>query len=106
MRLDLDSAAGLLAELGHNTRLRIVRLLVEAGEDGMTVGEIQRELSIPASTLSHHISHLRSVGLVRQVRHGAVLNCVADYQQIDAIVRFLTDECCVRATSKQRRRVA
>lgn len=107
MRLDFDSAATLLAQLGNPTRLRIVRLLVEAGEDGMAVGELQQELAIPASTLSHHISHLREVGLVRQQRNSTILNCVVDYKKIDSIVRFLTDECCVRTRSSyKKRRVA
>ncbi|MDH3692032.1 MAG: metalloregulator ArsR/SmtB family transcription factor [Gammaproteobacteria bacterium] len=108
MKLDFDSAAILLAQLGNPTRLRIVRLLVEAGSEGMAVGEVQRELAIPASTLSHHISHLREARLVRQQRSSTILNCVVDYKKIDSIVRFLTEECCVRARSShnKRRRVA
>ena len=94
MKLDYDTAASLLSQLGNITRLKIVRELVRAGEGGMPVGEIRNILDIPNSTLSHHLSHLRNVGLVRQEREGTVLRCFVDYGNIDGIVSFLTEECC------------
>ena len=94
MKLDYDSAASLLSQLGNITRLKIVRELVRAGEAGMPVGEIRNILEIPNSTLSHHLSHLRNVGLVRQEREGTVLRCFIDFGHIDGIVSFLTEECC------------
>ncbi len=96
MNVDLDTAAGLLQQLGNPTRLRIVRLLVPAGHQGMTVGEVQRQLGIPASTLSHHLNHLRAVGLVTQRRERTLLHCSMSYDRIDALIRFLTSECCAR----------
>lgn len=95
MKMDNDTAANLMSQLGNPTRLRIVRELVRAGQTGMPVGEIQRRLSVPHSTLSHHIRLLCSVGLVRQVRESTVLRCSVDYDRIEGIVRFLTEECCV-----------
>ncbi len=107
MALDLDTAALLLDELGNHTRLRIVRLLVRAGEDGRTVGDIQREIGIPASTLSHHLSHLRSAGVVWQEREGTVLHCFVNFTMIAELVSFLTAECCVdTATAASGRRAA
>jgi len=94
MKLDYDTAATLLSQLGNQTRLKIVRELVRAGRLGIPVGDIQRALAIPHSTLSHHLSHLRSVGLVWQEREGTVLRCFVDYEKIDGIVHFLTEECC------------
>ena len=94
MKMNNDIAASLMSQLGNATRLRVVRELVRAGHSGMPVGEIQRRLDVPHSTLSHHIRLLCSVGLVRQVREGTVLRCFADYGKIDGIVRFLTEECC------------
>jgi DNA-binding transcriptional ArsR family regulator len=94
MKLDYDTAASLLSQLGNITRLKIVRELVRAGEGGMPVGEIRNILDIPNSTLSHHLNHLRYVGLVRQEREGTVLRCFVDYENIDGIVSFLTEECC------------
>jgi ArsR family transcriptional regulator, arsenate/arsenite/antimonite-responsive transcriptional repressor len=101
MDLESASAARLLAQLGNETRLRIVRLLVRAGRSGMTVGEIQKELDIPSSTLSHHLTSLRHVGLVEQQRESTVLRCLVDYGRINAIVDFLTRECC--AGEKERK---
>lgn len=94
MKLDDDTAAGLLSQLGNQTRLKIVRELVRAGKTGMAVGEIQKKLGTPNSTLSHHINQLRGVGLIRQKREGTVLRCFVEYEQIEEIVRFLTEECC------------
>ena len=99
MKLDYDTAAALLSQLGNITRLKIVRELVRAGEGGMPVGEIRNILDIPNSTLSHHLSHLRSVGLVRQEREGTVLRCFVNYDHIDGIVSFLTEECCAADTT-------
>ena len=107
MALDLDTAALLLDQLGNQTRLRIVRLLVRAGDEGRTVGDLQREIGIPASTLSHHLSHLRSAGIVWQEREGTMLHCFVDFTMINSLVGFLTDECCSDAVAgKGRRRAA
>ena len=94
MKPDYDTAATFLSQLGNQTRLKIVRELVRAGKSGMAVGQIQKKLGIPHSTLSHHINHLRSVGLVHQERESTVLRCFVDYKKIDRIVKFLTEECC------------
>ena len=94
MKLDYESAASLLSQLGNITRLKIVRELVRAGDAGKPVGEIRSVLDIPNSTLSHHLSHLRNVGLIRQEREGTVLRCFVNYDHIDGIVSFLTEECC------------
>ena len=95
MKLDYDIAASLLSQLGNITRLKIVRELVRAGDAGKPVGEIRDALDIPNSTLSHHLSHLRNVGLIRQEREKTVLRCFINYDYIDGIVTFLTEECCV-----------
>ena len=91
MALTYDNAASLLNQLGNPTRLKIVRELVRVGKSGMAVGEIQKKLGTPHSTLSHHINHLRSVGLVRQKRDSTILRCFVEYGKIDAIVKFLTE---------------
>jgi len=98
MALDYDTAALLLGELGNQTRLKIVRELVRAGNSGMPVGDIQRILEVPHSTLSHHLNHLKSAGMIRQKREGTVLRCFVDFDKIDRIVRFLTEECCAAET--------
>ena len=100
MKLDYDNVASLLNQLGNPTRLKIVHELVRVEKSGMAVGEIQKKLGIPNSTLSHHINHLRNVGLVKQKRESTVLRCFVDYEKIEAIVKFLTEECCVAEVNK------
>jgi DNA-binding transcriptional ArsR family regulator len=68
-------AARCLAELGHPQRLRAFQLLAQAGQTGMAVGEIERELRIPRSTLAHHLAQLVGCGLVSQTREGRVQRC-------------------------------
>ena len=92
--MDVTQAATCLEKLGNPTRLGIVRLLVRAGPEGLPVGAIQRHLGVPASTLSHHILHLVSAGLVRQQREGRVLRCRPDYDLLRSLVDMLTEECC------------
>lgn len=109
---DLDRTANCLEALGNPTRLAIYRLLVRAGVEGKPVGQIQRALEIPASTLSHHLKHLEMVGLLRRERAGTTHRCVANYEAMEAALGFLTRECCadaqvchedVRATPKAKR---
>ncbi len=93
--MDLEQAANCLEKLGNPIRLHIIRLLVKAGPDGLTVGEIRGHLRIPASTLSHHILHLVGAGLVRQQREGRVLRCRPGFDLIEGLIAMLTEECCV-----------
>ena len=94
MAIEIPAAAEILAELGNETRLTVVRNLVRAGRDGLTVGEIQRETGIPASTLSHHLQRLRQVGLVSQTRRGSTLWCRADTELVHELAHYLIEECC------------
>ncbi len=92
--MKLEHAAEQLAELGHRTRLGIYRSLVRAGHGGLPVADIQQQLKTPASTLSHHITRLVRVGLVKQIREGRVLRCFAQYKELAKLQDFLSDECC------------
>ncbi|MER3793488.1 helix-turn-helix transcriptional regulator [Klebsiella pneumoniae] len=92
--MELKIAAMVLKELGQTTRLDIYKTLVKAGRQGLPVGELQQHLAIPASTLSHHLSSLISVSLVRQERQGRTLFCHACYDNLAALIAFLTEECC------------
>ena len=88
-----ELAAKRLAELGHTTRLCIFRQLVKAGDKGLPVGHIQKKLDVPSSTLSHHLSRLKSVGLISQTRQGAVLICRADLEVMDEVACYIRAEC-------------
>lgn len=92
--MKIDDAAAKLAELGNPHRLRAFRLLVRAGHDGLAVGDIQRHLGIPASTLTHHLQHLARVGLVEQVKEGRTVRCCVDYKAMDRLMGFMADNCC------------
>ena len=92
--MELDEAANILAKIGNPTRLRIVRLLVRAGDDGLAVGQIQKQLEIPGSTLTHHIAHLKSAGVIRQQRQQATLICTIEFDLLRDMVDYLTAECC------------
>ena len=76
---------------------KALKELVKAGEQGLPVGELQKQLGIPGSTLSHHISALVSVGLVKQNRESRTLMCVSQYAMLEAIIEFLREECCVNS---------
>lgn len=92
--MNIDELALCLEKLAHPNRLAIFRLLVRAGHGGQAVGDIQRHLGIPGSTLTHHIGQLVAAGLVQQTREGRVLRCTASYERMHDIVAALTAECC------------
>lgn len=94
--MDIEFFAKALKELGHPTRLQIFKHLVKSGHQGLAVGDIQEELGIPGSTLSHHISSLVAAGLVKQHREGRTLYCVPQYDALQQVIDFLQDECCSR----------
>jgi len=101
-----DDAAASLAELGNTHRLAIFRVLVKAGYQGASVGAIQKELGIPASTLSHHLSRMAQVGLIRQEKSGRTIMCLPSYDHLEHLIDFLKKECCLgvsmeRVTTKQ-----
>ncbi len=91
---ELQMVADAMEALGNETRLAIFTLLVPAGRGGLTVGEVQSRLGVPASTLSHHLSRLVQVKLVAQERQGRKLICRANYPAMDAVLAFLTRNCC------------
>ena len=88
--------ADMLAALGAEPRLRIIRLLLSAHPEGLVVGEIGSELSIPPSTLSHHLEKLKNEGLVAVRRESTFLRYTADTATLQEIVGFLFAECCTR----------
>jgi DNA-binding transcriptional ArsR family regulator len=104
--MKIGDAAARLEALGNPTRLRIYRTLVRAGHAGMPVGRLQERLKIPASTLSHHVKALVSVGLISQVREGTTLVCHAEYDTMRGLVDFLIAECCAEETQCKEARPA
>ncbi len=88
--------ADMFAAMGAEPRLRIMQLLLTAHPQGLVVGEIQSELGIPPSTLSHHLDKLRSEDLVRVRREGSFLWYTANTDSLQELITFLYAECCTR----------
>jgi len=87
-------AAELLAALGHESRLTIFRLLVEAGPEGMTVGTIADATSMAPATLSFHLAHLSRVGLINGQRESRFIRYSANFESMDDLLAYLTNNCC------------
>lgn len=88
--------ADMFSAMGTEARLRIMRLLLSAHPDGLVVGEIQEELDIPNSTLSHHLDKLRNEGLVNMQRESTFLRYTANTEALRELLQFLYAECCTR----------
>jgi ArsR family transcriptional regulator, arsenate/arsenite/antimonite-responsive transcriptional repressor len=88
--------ADMFAAIGTESRLRIMQALLSAHPDGMFVGEIQEELEITASNLSHHLDKLKNEGLVSVSREGTFLRCRANVDALQELLTFLYAECCTR----------
>jgi DNA-binding transcriptional ArsR family regulator len=84
------------AAMGTEARLRIMQLLLAAHPEGMVVGDVQAELEIPNSTLSHHLEKLKNEGLVKVRREGTFLRYTANTEALQELLQFLYAECCTR----------
>jgi len=83
--------------MGTESRLRIMQLLLSAHPEGLVVGDIQQELEIPNSTLSHHLDKLKSEDLVRVQRESTFLRYTANTGALQELLQFLYAECCTRS---------
>lgn len=92
--MDNASAVTALSALSHDSRLSAFRHLVQAGDGGLAVGELRDRLGLPPATLTAHLNVLRSAGLVADQREGRVIRVRANYAQMNALLAFLTENCC------------
>jgi ArsR family transcriptional regulator len=88
--------ADMFAALGAEPRLRILRVLLAAHPEGMVVGEIQNEMGIAASTLSHHLEKLKNEDLIAVRRESTFLRYTANVTVLEELLGFLYAECCTR----------
>ena len=88
--------ADMFSALGTEPRLRILQLLLSAHPEGLVVNEIQEELGIPNSTLSHHLDKLKNEELVAVQRESTFLRYTANTEILQELLRFLYSECCTR----------
>ena len=89
-----DAALDALRALGQINRLAAFRALIEAGPEGLAVGELRDRLDLPPATLSAHLNVLRSAGLVGDERQGRVIRVRADFARMNALIAYLTENCC------------
>jgi DNA-binding transcriptional ArsR family regulator len=94
--LQVTHYADMFAAMGTEVRLQVMQLLLTAEPKGMVVGDIQAELDIPSSTLSHHLDKLRNEGLVNVRREGTYLWYRANTEALKDLLSFLYAECCTR----------
>ena len=92
--MEMTQAVDALAALAQETRLRVYRLLVEAGPEGLSAGRIGEELDLAPATLSFHLAHLARTGLAQSRQDGRFVIYTADFQNMNALVGYLTENCC------------
>lgn len=102
--MEKQEALAALAALAQETRLDVFRLLVRAGRDGLPAGSIAEALGVPGATLSFHLKELKGAGVVACRREGRSLIYRADFGAMNALLRFLTENCCRGAAPAPRRR--
>lgn len=97
---DWESAARGFSAMGSEARLKVLRALVRAGEDGLSVGEIQARTGIAPSTLAHHLKFLAAGGVVEQQKAGRSVINRARYDMLRELAQFILSECCADTQGK------
>ena len=92
--MEIRTAVERLAALGHETRLAIFRMLVQAGPDGVNAGQIAERLNVALPTLSFHLAHLSRVGLIQGRQESRFIFYAANFATMNRLLGFLTDNCC------------
>ena len=92
--MDATQAVASLAALAHDTRLKVFRMLVERGPEGLPAGAIAERLGLPPSSLTFHLQQLAHAGLITQQRMSRQIICCADFTAMNGLVAYLTENCC------------
>lgn len=100
--MEMFEAIESFASLSQETRLRVFRLLIEYGRDGMIPGKIASALKIPDNTLSFHLSHMTRAGLVTAEKEGRSITYYANTKVIENLIHFLKHNCCKKEKTKAR----
>lgn len=95
--METTTALGALGALSHESRLAAFRQLVQAGPGGLSVGELRERLALPPATLTAHLNVLRAAALVEDQREGRVIRVRANYQRMNELLGYLTENCCAGA---------
>lgn len=92
--MEMKTAVHALGALSHASRLAAYRHLIQAGADGLSVGELRAKMDLPPATLTAHLNVLRAAALVHDQREGRVIRVRANYLQMNALLAYLTENCC------------
>lgn len=92
--METEVAVNALSALAHDSRLKVFRLLVKVGPDGIAAGDIARKIKTPANTMSAQLLVLSNAGLIRARRDGRSIIYSANFEQMSALLLFLTEDCC------------
>ncbi|WP_425046693.1 ArsR/SmtB family transcription factor [Primorskyibacter sp. S87] len=104
--MDWEIAASGFSAMGSEARLRVLKILVRAGDDGLTVGEIQERTGIAPSTLAHHLKFLAAGGVVKQEKVGRSTLNRASYDNLRDLADFILGECCADVGDSVKRKAA
>ena len=102
--MEIFNALEAFSSLSQETRLRVFKLLIEYGRDGLIPGKIAEELKIPDNTLSFHLSHMSKAGLVNSQKNGRSVTYFANTESIQDLIGFLQENCCEKEKSKTSRK--
>ena len=102
--MELFESLEIFASLSQETRLKVFKLLIEYGKDGLAPSAIAAELGIPDNTLSFHLSHMSKAGLVTSKKNGRSLTYFANTEVMLGLIGFLQENCCSREQLKTKRK--
>ena len=92
--MQISEATNVFGALAQETRLSVLRLLVEAGSDGLSAGAISSALNMAHNSMSFHLSQLKTADLIRAQKKGRSIIYQANFEQISSLIQFLLDDCC------------
>ncbi len=99
--MELFESLEIFCSLSQETRLKVFKLLIEYGRDGLIPSKIAEELNIPDNTLSFHLSHMSKANLVTSKKNGRSLTYFANTELIEGLIGFLQENCCSKEQSKK-----
>lgn len=97
--MDNETAVVALSALSHESRLAAFRCLVQTGPAGLAVGDLRAALGLPPATLTAHLNVLRQAALVVDQREGRVIRVRANFEHMNALITYLTENCCAGLAS-------
>lgn len=98
--MKITTAVETLDSLAQETRLKAFRMLVKAGDLGLSAGSISEKLEVPSNTLSFHLSHLANAGLITSKKEGRSIIYSVNFKKTESLIRFLLEKCCTDSDHK------